>query len=246
VLTVTQPHNLPLGIMTGLGINKMTCNLTEEQIERWRQFKDQMNADEPFIARQQARDPKRLVVRQQILELLEDFRDGRINLEQLKNTFDLKTRSDWDVFGLKGMNGAMFLNMLVKHIPDQSELSKQLEQTLKLPSDESQGREQMLAFYDYLDTMIESEQVTRRQVQPARTPFFVSAWWHMQNVERWPIYYLSGRQAFAQEHVYTETNHPFTSSRPMLVWIKSGGSYPVLPSRPWNFTGNVVSFHSKL
>jgi hypothetical protein len=125
----------------------MTCNLTEEQIERWRQFKDQMNADEPFIARQQARDQKRLVVRQEILELLKDFQDGKIGLEQLKNTFDQKTRSDWDVFGLKGMNGAMFLNMLVKHIPDQSELSKQLDQTLKLPSDESQGRQRMLDFY---------------------------------------------------------------------------------------------------
>jgi hypothetical protein len=188
----------------------MTCNLTEEQTERWRQFKDQMEADESFIAQQQARDHRRLLVRQEILELLEDFQDGHISLEQLKNTFDQKTRSNWDVFGLKGMNGAMFLNMLVKHIPDQSELSKQLEQTLKLPSDESQGQQRMLDFYDYLNTMIESSQVTRRQIQPARTPFIISAWWHMQDVEHWPVYYPSGRQAFAQEHVYAETNHPMT------------------------------------
>src|SRR6266849_249306 len=45
-----------------------------------------------------------------------------------------------------------------------------------------------------LEGLISSQQVQRSQLQPARVPFFLSAWWHVQAPEQWPLFYLSMRR----------------------------------------------------
>jgi hypothetical protein len=60
----------------------------------------------------------------------------------------------------------------------------------------------MRAFLEFLEETIASGQVTKAQLQPARAPFFLSAWWHLQEPEGWPAYYLSGRRVFQREDLY--------------------------------------------
>ena len=50
-----------------------------------------------------------------------------------------------------------------------------------------------------------SNAVTRRQLQSARLTFSVSAWWHLQGTERWPIFYVSARKALELEGIYSPT-----------------------------------------
>ena len=48
----------------------------------------------------------------------------------------------------------------------------------------------------FLEGLIASQHVLRSQLQPARVPFFLSGWWHLQASEQWPIFYLHVRSAF--------------------------------------------------
>ncbi|MBC8508858.1 MAG: hypothetical protein H8D34_28710 [Chloroflexi bacterium] len=186
----------------------MTTNITDAQIEKWKNTYDEMLTDTNWISKQEERDQKRKIVRKEILDLFNGFQTGKITLDNLKETFDRKTRKDWDVFGFKGMSGAMFLNKLVIHIHNKRKLVDELKYVLLLPKDGSDGRKKLQSFSDYLEKTIRDGQVTRRAIQPARVPFLVSGIWHLQDLDTWPIYYISGRQALTREGFFQSNNNP--------------------------------------
>lgn len=99
----------------------------------------------------------------------------------------------------------MFLNKLVNHIPDNNELSENLRSVLRVPDTVHDGQQKMRAFFQYIEELIVSNQVTKQQIQPARTPFFVSAWWHLQSTELWPVYYPITRQSLELDGLYITT-----------------------------------------
>ncbi len=181
----------------------MANNLTDLQIERWRNLGSEASLDTKWVAYHQERDSRRMAVKEQIAMLLNRYLSDEISTEEFKATFDLKTRKEWDVFGLKGMSGAMFLNTLVKHIPDQQVLSEHLKVVLTLPQNPEQGQQKMSEFIGYINKLIEADQITRRQIQPSRAPFFISAMWHMQSPEQWPIFYISARNALEKDGLYS-------------------------------------------
>jgi hypothetical protein len=96
---------------------------------------------------------------------------------------------EWNVFGLRGTSGGMFFNMLVKYIPDEPLLARHLRSALTLPKDAHDGQRRMHSFVEFLGKLISRQYATRGQLQPARVPFFLSAWWHLQDNKRWPIFY---------------------------------------------------------
>lgn len=179
--------------------------LTDLQIERWRQVLREAQADPAWVARDHDLVAERIKVRDEIAELLGRYLAGKIGTEELRSTFDRRTRTDWDKFGFKGLNGAMFLNKLVKYLGDGPGLSNPLRAALRLPKDEQEGQSQIRSFLGYLDGEIKANRVKKSQVQPARAPFFISCWWHIQDTERWPIYYLSGRKVLELDGVFTPT-----------------------------------------
>lgn len=186
----------------------MSCVLTETEIDQWRLLWEEMKTDAEWMSFHEERDAKRRVVQEQIVDLTRRFLSGKIGTEELRETFDRKTRTDWDVFGVKGLSGAMFLNKLVKHIADQQALTSQLRDVLQCPPSVHEGRQRMETFLRFQTDVIQSSQVTKGQLQPARTPFFVSAMWHFQAPEQWPIFYISGRRALESQGIYSPTRNP--------------------------------------
>lgn len=181
---------------------------TPVQIERWQTLETSRQTDEKHLATHKQRDEKRLVSQREMLSLLNRFLTQEIDIASFRTTFDRKTRTVWNQFGFKGLSGAMFLNTLVKHIPDTNEVARQLRQVLPLPPDIKTGRARMQAFYDYLMGLVKAQQITRRQVQAARVPFFVGGWWHLQATETWPVFYTSGRQTLEKAGVYQAGTDP--------------------------------------
>ena len=182
--------------------------LTGEQIAFWREREAARQQDTADLAYNQQRDERRRAVRVEMLPFLADFLDGRIGLQAFKDTFDKKTRKEWDVFGLKAMSGAMFLNTLVKHLPDQPAVAEQLRLVLPAPASVEEGHARLGAFYAYLMGLIQQGAVTRTLVQPVRATFFVPAWWHLQAPEQWPIFYGTARRSLAGEGLLTDSGDP--------------------------------------
>ena len=175
--------------------------LTPGAIDRWRQRWQEAQRDTEWIDRHRLRDEQRAQALPQIRDLVRHFLDRDFDISEFRETFDRKTRNEWDLFGLKGLSGAMFLNKLVKHLPDQDELTRELQAALAVPVDDDTARLQIDEFARYLNQKIDEGSAARSDLQPNRTPFFVSAVWHMQHPERWPIIYGSARKALSVDDV---------------------------------------------
>jgi hypothetical protein len=181
---------------------------TNAQIERWRQFLSEMQADPEWMTDHDETSRKRGVILPQMQALLTAYLEGRIHIEELRATWDSRTRRDWDLFGLKGMSGAMFLNQIVKFAPDKEAAAEHLKRVMALPVDASAARVALQAFHDFLADCIRVGRLTGRQLQLARTPYLVSAWWHIQDSEAWPVFYVSARDALEAEEMWKPTNDP--------------------------------------
>lgn len=173
--------------------------VSSDVVERWRGFWEVARATVQWMEGYKARDAKRREVLPEIRALILAFLDGSKTLAQFREEFDNRTRTEWDLFGLKGLSGAMFLNKLAKHIPDTAECTAQLRAALALPADPTAARRQLEGFADYLAKQIDSGVTTARALQPSRATFLLSACWHMQMPEEWPILYLSARRALQED-----------------------------------------------
>jgi MoxR-like ATPase len=167
--------------------------------KRWREYWQRANEDSEWVERMRVLDETRVAAVPQIDHFLRDFTNGELLLNDFRETFDRKTRSDWDVFGVKGPSGGMFVNKLVKHLVDQNTAWNQLRAVLYLPANDAHARKQLDEFSAYLAKCIAEGEVSASEVQPNRAAFFVSACWHCQAPERWPILYPTARAAFEHD-----------------------------------------------
>ena len=183
----------------------MSDTQKEMTLNRWQEFWDELVRDPKWVERREQRDRIRPGIREEILNLLRRFLSGEVQPEELRATFDKKTRNEWQSFALKGMNGAMVLNVLVKHSPDPQVLSGMLQQVLPKPADDAEAREKFGVFGRYLQNLRDSAVGKTQQFTQARMPFFCSSWWHMQDMDAWPIYYTSGRKALEADGLFEPT-----------------------------------------
>ncbi|MCA9674835.1 MAG: AAA family ATPase [Kofleriaceae bacterium] len=177
-------------------------HLPPSVIERWRQRWKRLAVDREAMEQDRIRDDQRRTVAPQIAKLLRDFVDAAIGLPELRETFDRKTRNEWDVFGLKGLSGAMFLNKLAKHVADQEAMTAALRAVLVAPSTNDEARLRLDAFQAFLMGVIERGEASASELQPNRAPFLISACWSMQARERWPTFYESGRKAYRTDGLF--------------------------------------------
>ena len=161
------------------------------QLEQWRERQQEFLADTTSVAHYREIDQRRQHVQPEMIALLHSFLNGTVTLKALNAIFQQKTHGEWNVFGLRGLSGGMFLNKLVKYIPDKEQFTQRLRKWLRVPvvTDLRYAKRRMHAFVRYLDDLIATQQVTRSQLQPSRVPFLLSAWWHLQDSEHWPIFY---------------------------------------------------------
>jgi hypothetical protein len=172
---------------------------SNEQIELWRLRYKWYFEDKTAVTSGKEIDQRRTHAQQEMIELLSSFLDGDFSLREFNRVFQLKTRAAWSVFHVGGMSGGMFLNKLVKYTPNEATFAHLLRLMIRAPEDIRDGQRHMQAFVRFLEGLISSQQVQRSQLQPARVPFFLSAWWHVQTPEQWPLFYLSLRRMLMAE-----------------------------------------------
>ncbi len=108
----------------------MPTKIFEATIERWKSHLDEARSNQEWIQRHKVQDDRRVRVVREMRELLQLYQNDEISIQDLRAIFDKKTRNEWVVFGFKGFSGAMFLNMLVKHIPNHRTLSGELSSAI--------------------------------------------------------------------------------------------------------------------
>ncbi|MDQ3810374.1 MAG: hypothetical protein M3336_08795, partial [Chloroflexota bacterium] len=183
--------------------------LTGPRIESWRLLWEELARDAGAMAAYRQWEARRQRARPDIAELLTRYLAGAIATDELRAAFDRGAKSEWDVFGSRGMSGAMFFNKLLKYAPDVDALTSELRRVLPVPVDAEAARGQLSAFVGFLRELAGRGDAEARQVQPARAAFFVSIWWHVQDTERWPVFQPTARQALhLEEDLYAPAGDP--------------------------------------
>ena len=161
------------------------------QLEQWHERQQAFLADTLAVTQYQEIDQQRLQVQQEMVHLLKMFLEHEMSAKEFNAVFQQKTHGEWNVFGLRGLSGGMFLNKLVKYVSDEQKLAQRLRKWLYVPitTDTRYGQRRMQAFVHFLEELITEQKATKSQLQPARVPFLLSAWWHLQDTEQWPIFY---------------------------------------------------------
>src|SRR4051794_28174721 len=109
---------------------------SNEQIEHWRLIQQAYEADTPSLTTDSVLDKQRQHVQQEMLNLLNAFLERGLSVQEFNTIFQKKINGAWNVFHLKGMSGGMFLNKLMKYIPDQDHFTQLLRVILRLPKQE--------------------------------------------------------------------------------------------------------------
>jgi hypothetical protein len=177
-------------------------------IEQWRVTQQEYLADTPTVMAHQALDQRRLQARQEMAQLLEAFLKRAITLKEFNTTFQQKTQGAWNVFRMRGTSGGMYLNKLVKYINDEM-LASHLRCGLRLPEDTREGQQHMQELTRYFEQLITQQKAPRSQLQPARIPFLLSSWWHLQDLQHWPIFFqLVYRMLMSQDDQPAQVQSP--------------------------------------
>jgi hypothetical protein len=159
-----------------------------DQIEQWSITQQEYLADRSTVMAHQALDQRRLQVQQEMMQLLVAFFNRSISLKEFNVMVQQKTQGAWNVFRMRGTSGGMYLNKLVKYIDDDT-FTSHLRTGLRLPEDSREGLQHMQELTHYFERIIIEQKVSRSHLQPARIPFFLSSWWHLQNSQHWPIFF---------------------------------------------------------
>ncbi len=157
-------------------------------IEQWRITQQEYLTYAPTVIAHQALDQRRLQVQQEMMQLLVAFLNRTITLKEFNAMFQQKTQGAWNVFRMRGTSGGMYLNKLVKYIDDDT-FTSHLRAGLRLPEDTREGQQHMQELTQYFELLITQQKISRSQLQPARIPFLLSSWWHLQNSQHWPIFF---------------------------------------------------------
>lgn len=165
--------------------------IDDETIAAWCARLERARADEGWRKAWQHKEQRRREVLPAMNELLADFLAERVSIEELRSQWDRKTRKEWDYFGFKGFGGAMFRNMLVKHLPAAAGAAQVLRDVLPKPVDDASARTKLEDLRRYLRTFRDAGELTETQATEANIPFFASGWWHIQDPSEWPPYYAS-------------------------------------------------------
>jgi hypothetical protein len=163
--------------------------IPEEKLDAWRTRWRAAQQDTLWMDSHRALHDRRMAALPEMRALVARFLNREIGLEEFRDVFDRKTRNEWDVFGLRGLSGAMFVNKLAKHLPDRERAAEALRKAMRVPASEGAVRVQFDGFAAFLQGEIDGGSVTLRDIQPSRALFLLSATWHVQEPEGWPAFY---------------------------------------------------------
>jgi hypothetical protein len=166
-----------------------------DRLDAWRQGDGPADTAATIAAREATRPA--------LLDWLERLTAGASSLEDARVEFDQRTRTEWVTWGLKGASGAMFLNMLGKHLSRHDEVTAALLTALQPPpADADAAAARIHDFMAFIEGRIAEGDAARAQVTPNRAPFFLSSWWNIQDPDV-PVYWRSALGALGEDGLHT-------------------------------------------
>lgn len=97
---------------------------SKAQIDQWQDRAQRYFSDGAPIKSCKGTYQLRVQVQQNMLQVLNSFLDGSTTFREFNHIFQKKAHEEWNIFHLKGMSGGMFLNKLIKYVPEEDIFSR--------------------------------------------------------------------------------------------------------------------------
>lgn len=194
--------------------------LTKEQEDRALQLvQEYLAAENPDgttpLQVQSDRDQKRReLIKQSLQPLLVGYLSGSVQLAEFKSQNDSlnKANSFW---GFRGFKGQMFFNILTNvassfgdaaEAVSFKEYDSELKAALAMPPSEDAAKSRIKNFVSYVNRLGEqyvSAGGTRSGCPKVGSiPFFLSYFWQIQSLDKWPVYYTNSVNTMADLNLW--------------------------------------------
>ena len=151
-----------------------------------------------ILAKHAERDAKREAARGTFLQEMELFFSGGKSLEAFRERMDSLTKGK-DYWGAKGLSGQMVLNILCI-AAEPEELAEGIKRVLPAPQSKTDAKEKLVAFLEVVEeARMRAKSTGVTQPQVGRINSWVSFYWELQDVERWPRFFSTSRDVLEAE-----------------------------------------------
>ena len=128
---------------------------------------------------------------------------GRSRSRGSITAFQQKTHDALNIFHLIGISGGLFLNKLIKYVQSEDTFAHLFRLMIRVPKETQDVQRQMQAFVRFLRRVDCFAPDYPRATPACASAFFLSAWWHIQDPERGPVFYLHVRGVLMTEEVHS-------------------------------------------
>ena len=168
-------------------------------VERWRARVATAQADVVYSTGYLERAKQRDDLLPAVASFLRQFSSGQLSLVEFKEGFQRKTTGDWEVLGLKGPAGAMFLNQIAKNVHDREGIELLMREAVQLPRDRPDAVRRINGLANALQKERDAGRMSPQSLTPSNAAFFLSACWNVQAPEEWPVFYQTAKKALLGE-----------------------------------------------
>lgn len=127
----------------------------------------------------------------QVLELINTFLEGKIDLQEFKVKNDgLNKRFDY--WGFSAIKGQMFFNQLINVQENKLDsVTLALKEAMAIPDSIQSAKKSIDALEDFVTPYYTTAKDKRKSPKPTSIPYFLSYFWQIFDPVKWPIYYTS-------------------------------------------------------
>lgn len=152
-------------------------------------------------------DDERYKIMPTIQEILDQFLNGTLALEEFKTQIDSINKRH-PLWGFKGINGQMFFNMLTKtaiEFNKKQELDQALKKSTQSPKNIEESLEIIRQFQEFTNDLGNLHSDRRSAPRSGSIPYFLSYFWQIQNPNLWPVYYSSSVNSLNELGIWSPT-----------------------------------------
>lgn len=134
---------------------------------------------------------------------IELFKDN-LRIDEFKKKNDSLNKK-YNLWGFKGIAGAMFFNQLFNAEDDKERLKNEIKRCILEPEDNNDAKLKIDGFSSYIKEVGEKIELHYKSPAPKASIFFLSYFWHIQVPSKYPIFYPKSRKALKNLGIFDES-----------------------------------------
>ncbi len=163
----------------------------------------------------------RVEVGAEIRKLIQQYLTGKLKLSDFRWEIDSANKLN-NLWGFNAWKGQFYFNMILK-VEDSFnvDIDRLIKDSIREPKDDDDAISKMERFYNEVENVAATYKDRRKGPNPRSTPYFLSYFWQIQNLENWPIHYPSTESALETLGLWNKTGDTVLDAKNFIAVIRA-------------------------